>query len=1147
MKKSNRLNFGRVKFKLSREIVMKMKLISLFILVGIIQAAAFTGYSQSAKITLELNNISVIEALTAIEDQSDYYFVYNKEFIDMDRKIDLKAENLRIGEILDNIFQTTNVEYEIRGRHIILSTLQTLQQTKTISGKVTDEDGLPLPGVTVLVKGTTIGTTTNSSGEYSLANVNSTNVIAFSFIGMVTQEITVGNQSVIDISLIADAIGIEEVVAVGYGTKSRETLTGSTFTVKSEQFQSKPQTEVVQSLQGAIPGLMVVRGDGELGNENNFIQLRGVTSRSSPGVLIVIDGIPQREANANALNNINPQDIEDITVLKDAQAAIYGARAAGGVIIVTTKKGKKGLPTISYDANFSWNKPSQTPISTDVKEHMIMASEAFANDGNNNHFFVKTLEAVLDPSFDINNPKVIPGPFGDTPHIWLGHTDWADVLWGTAFMQSHNLSVSGSNEKSNYYVSVGLLDQGSMLQYGKNSNLRYFARMKYDFEVLEDLLTIGTNISLERQRIERPDNYGAMKATIDQAWTSMPLYNPEGNYYNFGGFAPPHAFAESSGDALNLQYRSRLQFNAKLTPVEGLVVEGQFSTNLDIDDYSWMRKIIQFYSWENNPTSKSTNKNGAGSSYRKDVHQVANLYATYKRSFGNHNTSITAGASHEEIDNRGFGASRNSLITNELSVLDLGDPEEQFTNEFKSQYAISSYFGRFSYDYQKKYMFDAQFRRDGSSRFHEDYRWGNFYGVSGAWVLAKEKFVEGLGIFDNLKLRLSYGQLGNQNNVGRFDHFARIWVGGERPFGDPLSPIKQQYAAEVAPLASKVRTWETVNMNNFAVDFAVLDARLSGSVDYFIKQTKDILISQEFPTTLGIAPPTVNGGEIETKGWELALNWQDKIGDFEYYVRGVYTDDKNTVTSLEDAKVVGFGWNDYREGYSTGSWFGLEYGGLITDQAALDEYKKISGVPHNLRLGDAMWIDKDGDGVIERGKLYKEGDPDSGDLVYLGNSNIRHQFSLTLGGSWKGFDFSAMFQGVGTWNVENNDSPLGGNWWEQPWRYEYGKTWHPDRPNATWPAMTSNGGIDWWNWSTSDAPYKMYNNAYVRLKNIQFGYTLPSRITKQFKVSKLRVYVSGSDLWETHNLPKGFDPEKPFTFNFTPLARYFSTGLNVTF
>jgi TonB-linked SusC/RagA family outer membrane protein len=1128
--------------------VMRLCVFSLMLFLS--QAWATSGYSQHVKLNLNMRNAKILDVLDKIEENSEYSFLFNQRMVNVERRVDIRVTDKTVETVLKQLFNGTNVNYLVKGNQIVLTTRLKAQsgsnQQKSVTGKVTDRNGQPLPGVSIVIKGTTKGITTDVDGNYSI-DVSAETILQFSFVGMKAQEILVGNQSVLNVVLTEDAIGLEEVVAIGYGTKSKETLTGATFSVKDDQFKSKPQTEVVQSLQGAIPGLMVVRGDGEIGNEGNFIQLRGVTSRNAPGVLIVVDGIPQRESNANALNNINPQDIEDITVLKDAQAAIYGARAAGGVILVTTKKGKRGMPTITYDANFSWNKPSQTPISTDVREHMLMADEAFRNDGNNNHFFSQVVKAVSDPNFDINNPQVVKGPFGDTPTIWLGHNDWSKVMWGTAFMQSHNIAVSGRTDKSNYYVSVGVLDQGSMLQFGKNSNLRYFSRMKYDFEVLQDLLTLGTNISLERQKIERPNDYGGIKARIDQAWTSMPLSNPEGNYYNFGGFTPPHAFAESSGDAQSLQYRARLQFNAKLTPIAGLTVEGQFATNLDVDDYSWKRDIIQFYSWDNKPTSRSTTKNGAGSSYRKDIHQVANLFANYKKSIGDHNASLTIGASHEEIDNRGFGASRNKLISDELNVLDLGDPEEQFTNEMKSQYAISSYFGRLSYDYQKKYMLDFQFRRDGSSRFYEDYRWGNFFGVSGAWVIAKENFLSDLNIFDNLKLRGSFGQLGNQNNVGRFDHFARIWVGGERPFGDPLSPVKQQYAAEVSPLASKLRTWETVNMTNYAVDFAVLDARLSGSIDYFIKKTKDVLISQEFPTTLGISPPTVNGGEIETKGWELAINWKDKIGDFEYFISGTYTDDRNKVVSLEDSKVVSFGMNSYREGYSTGSWFGLEYGGLITDQATLDEYKKTSGVPHNLRLGDVMWMDKDGDGVIERGKLYKEGDPDSGDLVYLGNNNIRHQFSLTLGASWKGFDFSAMFQGVGKWKVTNNDSPMGGNWWEQPWKYEYLKSWHADRPNATWPALTGNGGIDGWNWQTSDASFKMYNNAYVRLKNVQIGYTLPKAITERFKVSKLRIYVSGSDLWETHNLPKGFDPEKPFSFSFTPLARYFSTGINVTF
>ncbi len=1118
-------------------------------------------YRSTSEIIIKksVNGLKIKEIFDVIESSSELDILFLEKDIDNKKTISIHPNKSRsVYDILMEVSKQAGLKFRQVNNGISVSPLQKsdlknnvsrikMLREVEVSGKVTDENGEGLPGASILVKGTTIGTTSDIEGNFSL-NVPENATLAISFVGYKTTELLVAGRSTIDVQLFPDAEQLDEIVVVGYGTKKKGTLTGSTFSVGEEMFKSRPQTEVVSSLQGEIPGLLVLRGDGRVGNEGNFIEVRGVTSRSSPGVLIVIDGIPQRESNANALNKINPQDIEDITILKDGQAAIYGARAAGGVILVTTKKGKSERPVISYDGNYSFNVPGLTPKSTDVRQHMIMASEAFENDGNNNHFFVNVRDAVTAPGFDLSKGEVVPGPFGDTPTIWLGHNDWSKEMWQTAFMQSHNLNVSGSTENSNYYMSAGILDQESMLKYGNNSNKRYFARFKYDFDVIDGLLNIGTNISLERQKIIEPTNYGAITARIDQAWTSMPLSTPEGRYYNFGGFSPPHAWAEAGGDSEILRYNTRAQFNAVLTPLEGLAITGRFSTDLNVEDQSFLREIIQFHNWNENPSSRSSDRTRAGSSYYKDTHQVADFFATYNRSINDaHNIEVTVGTSHEETDNRFFSAARN-YVPDALRVLDLGDLEEQSTDEAKSQYAISSYFSRLSYNFNEKYLFEINYRRDGSSRFAKQFRWGDFYGVSAGWVISNEDFLKNNALVNNLKLRMSKGQLGNQNNVGRFDHFSRINIGGVYIFGDPVSPVQTQGASEASPLASQNRTWEVVNINNFGLDYSILDSRLSGSVDYFIKNTEGILISQEFPTVLGIAPPTVNGGEIQTKGIEVALTWADKAGDFDYFIKGVYSNDNNTVTSLEDAILPGFGYNSYVEGYSTGSYFGYEYGGLITDQAVLDEYKTIQGVPGNLRIGDVMWLDKDGDGVLEGGRLYKPGDPDSGDLVLLDNNRINHQYSVTLGASYKGLDFNAVFVGVGSWKVMNGDSPLGGNWWEQPWDYEWQQTYHEeDRPNATWPKLTSNGGIDGWNWTTSAAPFKMYNNAYLRLRNLQVGYTFPTQLVERLKISSLRVYVSGSNLWEKHNLPEGFDPEKPFGFNYTPFPRLYSTGVNITF
>ena len=1113
-----------------------------------------SGFSQNAKIVINKDKImSVKQMFKLINKQTDYKFIYRHDFIKDIPKFSLKKGTIKTGDLLDRYLSPYGFSYSFTENNTVIvhkkpkNTTKPIEiQQQTVTGKIVDENGQPLAGASVIEKGTTNGTQADFDGNFSI-NVTSKNaILTVSYLGFLSQEVTIGDQDNITIALEEDVANLDEVVVVGYGTKTKGALTGATSTVKSEQFASRPQTEVVTSLQGAAPGLLVTRGSGDVGFENNNIQIRGITSRNDPGVLIVIDGIPQRQSDARALNSLNPQDIENLTILKDAQAAIYGARAAGGVIIVTTKKGKSGKPQFSYDTNVSIVAPVDSPRRTNLIQHMAMASEAFENDGNANHFFRDVNAVVSAPGFQLDN-SVIPGPFGDTPTTWLGHTEWADVMWGTDIMHSHNLSVSGRTDKSNYYVSVGVLDQNSTLKFGKNSNLRYFTRVKYDYQVIDNILKLGTNISLEKQKIERPNEYNRMLGSISGAWSSMPLYTPGGNYYNFGGFTPPHAFAIDGGDDIFTNYRTRLQFSALFTPFKGFSINTDFSTNLDVQEYDFEQAVFQFHNYNENPSFRNRNNGNAfGSRYTRNTHQVSNVYATYDTSFGNHNINVVAGTSHEEVDDKQFAAWRRD-VNEGLRVFGNGDPEQQFNSDSKSQYAISSYFGRLSYDFDKKYIVEANYRRDGSSRFAEEFRWGDFFGVSAGWVISKEAFLSNLNIFDNLKLRASYGQLGNQNNVGRFDHFSRIGILGELPFGNPTAPVRAQLTGEVPPLASQVRTWETVNAYNYALDFAILDSRLSGTIDYFFKNTTDILFGQDFPETLGIAPPTVNGGELEVKGIELTLNWQDKIGDFEYFINANYFDNTSEVTSLLDSQVVRQGFNALVEGYSAGSYFGLNYQGLITDQATLDEYKTIQGVPGNLRIGDAMFEDTDGDGIIEPGRVYEEGNPDSGDLIYLGNNNRRHNFFLSFGANYKGFDFSAQFQGVGAWKIEHTNSPLGGNWWVQPHAYQYNQTFNEaDRPNATWPKLTSNGGIDGWNWRPSNAAYRLQDNPYVRLKNLQFGYTLPSNLVEKISLSKVRVYFSGNDLWEAHKLPQGSDPENFYRF-VTPFNRQYSIGLNVTF
>tara|TARA_R110002049_G_scaffold245100_3_gene419078 strand:+ start:13434 stop:16613 length:3180 start_codon:yes stop_codon:yes gene_type:complete len=1024
------------------------------------------------------------------------------------------------------------------------------QQPREITGFVTDSEGTPLAGANVLEKGTTNGIQTDFDGNFSILVAPENTTLIISYIGFSTKEISINSESNYTIALEENASGLDEVVVVGYGTKTKGELTGSVFKLDKKQLESKPQSNVFESLQGAIPGLQIVNGGGgKVGTDVPFIRLRGISSTTGDGagILIVIDGIVQPENNGSALNQLNPDDIANITVLKDAQAAIYGARAAGGVLLVTTKKGTSSKPVIEYSTNVSVNTVGEHPKRVNLGQHFDMHLEAHANDGIQNHFY-SYIAPYLEDIKNGTGPAIIPGPFTDTPYMSTKSIDWVGYMYQTAIMKKHQLSVSGRTDKSNYYASAGFLDQPGNFRFGENTNKRYFARVKYQFDI-SDKLSISTNLSMERQNITLPIGYDSAVSNSFGVWPSHLIRTPEGNYANFGGFQSPIAHAEALGDDERVSYRQNIQAGLDWKPLIGVTLHADIATNIDNNKNFYQRNIVQLYDWDDEPRQKINTVSSAGSSHSLTEHDVANLTASYLGNFGDHAVTVLLGAAHEELHYESFGVARKNLITEELPSFAQGADEDGLPTEVKNGWVIDSYFATLSYNFKKKYLLDFNFRRDGSSRFAPENRWGNFWGVSGAWVISDEGIMNATkGFINNLKLRVSKGSLGNQNNVGLFDFLPKIALGGTYLFGDPDSPIRTN-SAFIPALASPSTTWETVSIGNVGLDFSLFDYAISGSFDYFKKDISDLLITQEFPTTIGISTPLVNGGALTVKGWELALNWNGRIGeDFNFRIGGVLSDDSNEITTL-DNKIPADGLNTFVEGYNTNTAFSLRYDGLIQNQEELDAYVALDGTSNNLRIGDAKFKDLDGDGEIEPGKLFTEiGDEESGDMVAIGDAEQHWAYSFTLGADYKGFDFSMFFQGVGKWNIFDSDKPSNSAWWAPSWEHLYGQTWTPDNTDALHPRLTTNGAIDGNNYRNSDAPYKWINNKYLRLKNLQMGYTFPSDVLHKIQLADLRIYLSGSNLMTFTGLKGNQDPEFPIARGLvTPLYKSYSLGLNISF
>lgn len=1027
-------------------------------------------------------------------------------------------------------------------------------QQRVVQGVIEDYEGNPMPGVSIRVEGkSNVGTITDANGKYSIS-VAPGSTLEISFIGMKTEKVKVGDKSTINITLEEDAIMLQEVVAIGYGTKTRATTTGAVDLVGSDKFTDQAFTNTAELLQGVVPGMGIIRtNQGKVGQEGYSIQLRGVTSRSDPGILVVVDGIPYKDNNADALNKINPQDIENITILKDAQAAIYGARAAGGVLLVTTKKGKSEKPTISYTGNFNFNSPNHVPQKVNVLQHIEMMGELYANDGIATHGFTHLLPYVGTTDIYSNDPLVVKGAFGDTPDLVLGWHDWWDEMYGTAFEQSHNLSISGQSGKSNYYASIGYVDQGSMFNYGDHESKKYWGRFKYEYDVTK-WLKLRSNVYVGRKKVTEPYDINQLAWLTYWTWNCQPTFNPQGQYYGCGGFGNPIAFAENTGNRWVTYYSYYTQLGFDLKPIKGLTITGDMSLNYDISDEKSYRKRHQTYHWDGSLNYDVIDywyggQTRSESIYNRNEHIVTSLHANYDFDIANqHMFNVMFGASHEELDNRGFNAYRNN-INEELPVLGLADAEEQYNGEYGNAWALTSVFGRLSYNWDNRVFLEATYRNDGSSKFADGHKWEDFWGVSGSWIISNENFYTPLKKYLNtFKIRASWGQLGNQAGIGLYDHYQFINIGGTYPFGNSDNPLNIT-SASLGGMPAIDRTWETIDIYNFGVDFAALKNRLSGTFDYFIKNNGNMFYAEEYPTILGTGAPSINGAHVRTKGWELALNWKDKIGNVNYNVGFTLSDNKTEVVSLSDSRNPGFGLQAFVEGYPTNSFFIYEFDGFIKDEADRDAYlaqMSGGGVPTNLRPGDAKYKDLDGDGILEP-TLYKEGDPNSGDMIYAADHNQRYLYGFNLGLEWKGIDFNAFFQGVGKWSCINSTYAGGGEVWKQASEYFYHNTWAPDRPNAEYPRLSQDGGIHGYNYQWSTAPYRLFDNNYLRCKEIQIGYTLPKSFTKKFGVETLRIYATGMNLFEFDHLPDGFDPEAPYTENLIPFSRTYSFGVNIQF
>lgn len=1108
-----------------KQICRVMKLTASFLL--LCSCFAFAGHanSQNAKVSLNKKHARLEEVLDEIERQTDNLFISNRH-VDLKQKVSVDVNEESVNDVLKKVLKNTDLTYNIEGINIILRrrsekhSLQVIQQVHKITGTVVDKAGLPVIGANVIVKGTTNGTVTDVEGRFSL-EIPENAVLLVSYIGYVEREMQVGDESALSIILQEDTQALEEVVVVGYGTQKKINLTGAVESISSDVIEDRPIKSVADALQGTALGVTVTSAAGQPG-EFSKIKIRGDASLNSDGALVLIDGMP------GDLNQVNPQDIENISVLKDAaSSAIYGARAAEGVILVTTKSGKSTKTRVEYSGNISFNTPTRIPESTTAAEHARLSNLAFTNAGLAPNFTEEAINAI-------NNHSTVSIPKGND-WIYTADMDWIDLMMDRSFQQQHNLTVSRSQESLKYLFSAGWLDQDGMFsEYGPDNFDRFNLRSNVNLDIVKDKLNLDSRITFSRMDQRYHPKFGKWTIpyiTFIQAGPNMPIYDTNGNYARYRMQANPIQALREGGEGKEFTNVVDGIFTLSYKPITDLTLKAVGGARFTSKEISEWRRAYGKYG-PNGLVSMAAGQSGDNNlTLTKDNTRyfTGQLLAEYSKSLGSHDFKLLGGWSAEMEYYSMLSGKRLNIVGNELPALDLGATDGWSNDGDETHWALLSGFMRLNYAYASKYLFEANFRADGSSRFSSRNKWGIFPSFSIGWRITEEDFMKEQNLFSNLKLRASWGQLGNQNGLGLYDHIAQYVVDGYYPFKNELAQW-----AKLSQLPSETRSWETVEMKNIALEMGFLDNRLTVTGEYFHKRNKDMLVNIEVPSVIGIDVPTGNYGELVVKGWEVSIGWRDQIKDFNYFVSFNLADRKDKLVDY-GVEYTGFtaGVDQKVQGYSIGSIFGFETDGYFQTSKEAQEAPAFNRAIQD--AGDIRYIDQDGDGKISA----------PNDLVYLGTTQPRYEFSFHLGGSWKSIDFSALFQGVGKRNFYLDGEvfqPFRDSWSNYSYTY-FSDYWTPENPNALLPRLYAGTKHNY-----QYSSHWLQNAAYIRLKNLQVGYTLNPEWTRKVKIEKLRVYFSGENMFEFSKMFRYFDPELNKVAGYMyPIMRNYSLGVNVVF
>lgn len=1094
-----------------------MRISTFLLMVCVFCSYAGNAHSQNAKVSIRMNNVKLDKILNEIENQTDYLFIYNNQ-VDINKITSVKVKNEAVAQVLDRILSGTGINYELEGTHIILTTeaikdLHAQQQAKTVTGTVTDVSGEPIIGANIRIKGTTTGTITDIDGNFSI-KAEPQSVIEVSYIGYLTQETVINNQKSIRFLLKEDTKTLDEVVVIGYGVQKKADLTGSVANINTEKLNTQSNANIGQALQGKIAGVDIVSQGGAPGSGTR-IMVRGIGTLNNASPLYIVDGMYM-----NSIDHINPNDIASIDVLKDASsAAIYGSRAANGVIIVTTKEGSntEGKPIIDLSVNLGISTASKFLDMLDAKgwaEVTTIARQAIG-------------KPALDMATDLANKP---------------DNDWQDIMFRPALMQNYNLSVKGGGKYSTYYTGLGYFNQDGIVK-GTNYQ-RYNIQSKNDYK--RGIFSAGTNliISFSHDKPLHQELRGGMIGTILQSVPTLEKYDDtrEGGYGGTYGDVVniPHPLAIIDDNIMD-RYNENVKIFANLYAQIELFKGLKYKLNLT-PDFSFERYKNYLNKYDFGLATNSITQLTERQRRRRNI-LVENLL-TFDRTFGEHKISALAGYTYQDSRFRHIQAYGEGLPQG-LEEIDAATTNR--SNEGNSwRSVLTSILGRVFYSYQNKYLFTATIRRDGSSKFGKNNQYGYFPSFSLGWNVAEEKFMENVHWLDQLKLRGGYGVLGNQE-IDNYQYSSTITTGINYPDGN--GGLLQ--GAFPKNFANPDIKWEETAMTNVGIDFMAFNNRLSLTADYYVKNTKDILLTVPIPISSGGAnDPIRNAGKIRNNGFEFNLGWMDQPNpDISYGINLIGSFNKNKVIAMgsESGSIKGGSTNqnittsETKAGYPIGGYWLISTAGYFNSQEEVDAYAKDGKkIQPAAEPGDIKFVDANNDGVINDDDRVFQGSPFP-DFTFALNGNMRY----------KNFDLSIGLQGVLGNKIYNatrqtlEDVTKGSNFLASCLDY-----WTPENKNASHPRLTWDDP----NRNTrAESDRYLENGSYLRLRSVQLGYTFPQTWFKG-AIQHARVYINAENLF-TITSYSGYSPDvnadnanyRGFDNFIYPTNRTFMLGLNVTF